>query len=313
VAGKRFTLMIVPEAVHGQVRRWQVPRRTLWAIGFAAMAGLSALGAVLVHYSYTVDQVFEARTLRDENAKLRERLNTMTTKVDEVDGKLADLRNYDQRLRALTSLRDDDRGLTMGPLKATGSGSGGSNDLDAFAAPAAGDDPAIADLRDALLDSRLAGLAAEAKRQVGSLSELVDHFSARELLLRNTPSIAPARGLLTSGFGAREDPFTGSFTMHAGLDIAAREGADVISPADGVVVFSGEKSEYGNCVIIDHGRDLKTLYGHMQRALVKAGETVTRGQHIGNVGNTGRSTGPHLHYEVRRDDVPVNPRPYIVH
>jgi murein DD-endopeptidase MepM/ murein hydrolase activator NlpD len=132
-------------------------------------------------------------------------------------------------------------------------------------------------------------------------------------MLKSTPSIAPARGLLTSGFGSREDPFTGGHSMHSGLDIATREGAEVVAPANGVIIFAGEKAAYGNCIVLDHGRDITTLYGHLQAMLVKAGDKVERGQHIGKVGNTGRSTGPHLHYEVRRNGVPVNPRRFVVH
>jgi murein DD-endopeptidase MepM/ murein hydrolase activator NlpD len=101
--------------------------------------------------------------------------------------------------------------------------------------------------------------------------------------------------------------------MHSGLDIATREGAEVVSPASGTVIFAGEKAAYGNTIVVDHGRDITTLYGHLQRYIVKPGDKLQRGQHIANVGNTGRSTGPHLHYEVRLNGVPVNPRRYVVH
>jgi murein DD-endopeptidase MepM/ murein hydrolase activator NlpD len=312
VAGKSYTLMLVPEGVQSKVRRWRISFRAAILLGFAALSAVVVGSAFVVHYTYELDQIFEAIALREENAKLKERLAVVTAKVDDVDARLADLRDFDEKLRSLTDLRDTSRGLAMGPLKAS---SGGSNSVDfgAFAVPMEGDDPAVRQLRDALLDSRLAGLAAEAARQSGSLAELVDHFSEREVLLKSTPSIAPAHGLLTSGFGAREDPFTGSYAMHAGLDIAGKEGTEVFAPADGVVIFAGEKTEYGNCVVLDHGRDMTTLYGHLQRYIVKVGDKVTRGQHIAHLGNTGRSTGPHLHYEVRINGVPVNPRRYVMH
>ncbi len=312
MAGKSYTLMLVPEGVQSKVRRWRISFRAAILLGFAALSAVVVGSAFVVHYTYELDQIFEAIALREENAKLKERLAVVTAKVDDVDARLADLRDFDEKLRSLTDLRDTSRGLAMGPLKAS---SGGSNSVDfgAFAVPMEGDDPAVRQLRDALLDSRLAGLAAEAARQSGSLAELVDHFSEREVLLKSTPSIAPAHGLLTSGFGAREDPFTGSYAMHAGLDIAGKEGTEVFAPADGVVIFAGEKTEYGNCVVLDHGRDMTTLYGHLQRYIVKVGDKVTRGQHIAHLGNTGRSTGPHLHYEVRINGVPVNPRRYVMH
>lgn len=312
MAGQHFTLMIVPEGVQTKVRRLQIPKKGVWALGLAGLMACGTLLAFVVHYTYVVDQVFEARSLRQENARLQERLTIVTNKVDEVDSRLADLRGFDEKLRALTDLRDTERGLSMGGLKPA---SGGTNrsDFSAFAVPLEGDDPAVAQLRDALLDSRLSGLTAEAQRQLSSLADLVDHFSEREVLLKSTPSIAPARGLLTSGFGAREDPFTGSFSVHSGLDIANIVGTEIFAPGDGIVIFAGEKSEYGNCVVVDHGRDITTLYGHLDRFIVKTGDKVTRGQHMANLGNTGRSTGPHLHYEVRLNGVPVNPRRYVMH
>jgi murein DD-endopeptidase MepM/ murein hydrolase activator NlpD len=312
VAGKHYTLMLVPEGVQSKVRRWRVSFHMTVLLGFLGLGAFMVAAMFVVHYTYELDQIFAAIALREENHKLKERLTLLSARVDDVDARLAELRDFDEKLRSLTDLRDASRGLAMGPLK---SSAGGADNVDfgAFAVPLQGDDPAVQQLRDALLDSRLAGLTQEAARQMGSLAELVDHFSERELLLKSTPSIAPAHGLLTSGFGAREDPFTGSYTMHAGLDIAGKEGIEVFAPADGVVVFAGEKSEYGNCVVLDHGRDLTTLYGHLQRYIVKVGDKVTRGQHIAHLGNSGRSTGPHLHYEVRIHGVPVNPRRYVMH
>lgn len=312
MAGKNFTLMIVPEA-HARTRRVQVQRRTLYVAAVAVMVLSGALLSVFVHYGYVVGEVFVARDLRAQNAALKERIAELQTKVDDVDQRLVQLKLFDEKLRAMTDLRDDERGLSMGPLRSNPQGGADvPTDIDPFAVPVSGDDPAIDQLRQALLDSRLVGLAHEANRELQSLSELVDYFSVREVMLKSTPSIAPARGLLTSGFGSREDPFTGGHSMHSGLDVATREGAEVIAPARGVVIYAGEKAAYGNCIMIDHGRDITTLYGHLQTMLVKPGEKVERGQHIGKVGNTGRSTGPHLHYEVRVNGVPVNPRRYIV-
>lgn len=308
-AGKNFTLMIVPEGVQARVRRLQIPKKAVWALGLLALGSCTGLMAFAVHYTYVVDQVFEARALRVENARLKERLSVVTAKVDDVDTRLADIHGFDEQLRSMTGLQDTKRN----PVGPGTPAAGGTNRSDfAFAVPLEGDDPAVQQLRDALLDSRIAGLAFEANRQIGSLAELVDHFAERELELRTTPSVAPSKGLLTSSFGSREDPFTGGSSMHSGLDIANAPGTDIVAPADGVVVLAGENGEYGNCVVIDHGRDTKTLYGHLQRYIVKVGQQVKRGEQIGNMGTTGRSTGTHLHYEVRLNNVPVNPRRYII-
>lgn len=127
-----------------------------------------------------------------------------------------------------------------------------------------------------------------------------------------TPSIWPTEGHLSSGFGYRLSPFTGKAILHAGLDIANRVGTAVIAPARGVVTFSGWQGAYGNCITVNHGNAITTRYAHLQRSVVKEGQVVNRGELIGYLGNTGRSTGPHLHYEVRVGGVPVNPMRYIL-
>ncbi len=313
MASKNFTLMIVPEA-HAHVRRVQVPKKAIYLGAIVVVAIVGAILSLMVHYAYIVGQVFEARTLREENGKLKDRIALLESKVDDVDARIVQVKQFDEKLRAMTDLRDDERGLAMGPLKANPQGGADvPSEIDPFAVPAVGDDPAVEQLRNALLDSRVAGLAQEANRELQSLSELVDYFGKQEIMLKSTPSIAPARGLLTSGFGSREDPFTGEHSFHSGLDIAAREGTDVVAPASGVVILAGEHAAYGNCIVVDHMRGgITTLYGHLSSILVKPGDKVERGQHIGKIGTTGRSTGPHLHYEVRINGVPVNPRRFIV-
>lgn len=125
------------------------------------------------------------------------------------------------------------------------------------------------------------------------------------------PDRWPVKGWLTSNFGFRRSPFSGSSQFHAGLDIASPMGTEVVAPSDGRVVFSGRRDGYGNTVILDHGFGLQTLYGHNSRLFVKEGDVIKRGARIAAVGNSGRSTGPHLHYEVHVDGVPANPINFI--
>ena len=127
-----------------------------------------------------------------------------------------------------------------------------------------------------------------------------------------TPSIWPTEGHLSSTFGYRVSPFTGQSVLHAGIDIANRIGTPVVAPAKGTVSFVGKQNAYGNCITINHGNSITTRYAHLQQYVVKEGQVVNRGELIGYMGNTGRSTGPHLHYEVRVSGVPVNPMRYIL-
>jgi murein DD-endopeptidase MepM/ murein hydrolase activator NlpD len=126
-----------------------------------------------------------------------------------------------------------------------------------------------------------------------------------------TPNRWPIRGHVGSTFGSRTDPFEGGSEMHYGLDIEAPLGAQVSAPASGVVKVAQRESEYGNLIVIDHGNGLTTRFAHLRGFAIKVGQNVTKGQLIGWVGMTGRTTGPHLHYEVRQDDRPINPRAYL--
>ena len=138
----------------------------------------------------------------------------------------------------------------------------------------------------------------------------------RETLARaeqaRVPSAWPVSGEVTDTYGVRRNPFGGgSSEFHDGLDIATAWGTPVAAAGDGTVSFSGAKNGYGNVVILDHGNGLSTVYGHLSRVETEAGRVVRRGERIGRVGLTGRSTGPHLHYEVRMGETPVSPSNYL--
>lgn len=134
----------------------------------------------------------------------------------------------------------------------------------------------------------------------------------KESMLRSTPTLLPTRGWITSYFGVRESPTSGRVKMHEGLDIGGKLGTPIVSPADGIVTFVGKKPGFGVLVQLDHGYGLETIYAHADVATVRKGELVARGDMIARVGNTGYSTGPHLHYEIRVNGTPVDPLYYIL-
>ncbi|MBW2171095.1 MAG: M23 family metallopeptidase [Deltaproteobacteria bacterium] len=148
--------------------------------------------------------------------------------------------------------------------------------------------------------------------QKETLGELHEYLEVRQSMLASTPTIRPTTGWRSSGFGYRTSPFTGRREFHQGLDIATRTGTIIVTPADGTVTFVGSKGALGKTVIVDHGYGMVTRYGHLKKSLVKRGTRVKRGDKIGLVGNTGRSTAPHLHYEVHLNGIPVNPTKYIL-
>ena len=158
----------------------------------------------------------------------------------------------------------------------------------------------------------LDGLDAELADREQKLSVLESLLMSRSLTERVMPSGRPVQdGWLSSRYGKRSDPFTGKQDFHQGLDFAGKKGSEVVAVGDGVVSWAGKRSGYGNLIEVTHGNGYVTRYGHNQKNLVKVGDTVKKGQQIALMGSTGRSTGPHVHFEVVRDGKTVNPARYI--
>lgn len=162
------------------------------------------------------------------------------------------------------------------------------------------------------LSADMARIAAMLEDREDKLTLLERHLMTRDLMAEVTPSGRPVeKGWLSSAFGRRTDPFSGKKTYHRGVDFAGKPGADIIAVASGVVTRSERAPGYGNVVEIRHADGYSTLYGHNKKNLVKAGEVVSKGQTIALLGSTGRSSGPHVHFEVHRNGKIVNPRRYL--
>ncbi|HCU25132.1 MAG TPA: peptidase M23, partial [Deltaproteobacteria bacterium] len=143
------------------------------------------------------------------------------------------------------------------------------------------------------------------------VNEVYEANEDRMSFWASTPSLWPSHGWITSNFGYRLSPWGDGVKMHKGIDIASPYGSAILAPSEGTVIFAGHKGGYGNAIILDHGYGITTLYGHASELFVKEGERVNRGSKIAAVGNTGSSTGPHLHYEVHVDGIPTDPMKYI--
>jgi murein DD-endopeptidase MepM/ murein hydrolase activator NlpD len=304
LGNKTFTVIVVPDN-SAEVRRFRVRRNLLTQL--VAVAGaLAALFLIgTIHYVKVSRDASENRYLREENLTLQTQLKTIRERIDHIGTTLDRVERFDQKLRAITLLSDPQRNLAMGPTETEPGTRVPSSGENQFARLTTSENPVA-------LNSRLDRLSAEATRQEQSLQELQSYFQNQKARLASTPSIWPARGWVTSDFGHRLDPYTADRVMHQGLDIAAPHGKEVLSPSDGTVVFAGLEGGYGNVLVIDHGYGVKTRYGHLAQIDVKPGQRVIRGQKVGTVGNTGRSTGPHLHYEVRVNGVSENPRKFIL-
>lgn len=295
---RSYTVMLVPDR-DSTIRRFRVSSRIVWGFASLGAVGLLALTIWISHYMILVDRGEENKLLREENSQLRAQLLLVEEKIQHIDETLDRVERFDQKLRALTSLSDADRNLAIGPLDDSSDGSRG---FEGRRGGSIGES----------LDARLDNLVEEAERNERSLVELSRYFEDRKSLLASTPSLWPARGWVTSDFGLRLDPYTAKRVMHNGMDIANRHGTPVIAPADGVVIFAGMEGGYGKVLVLDHGYGIKTRYAHLSEINVSLGERVRRAQRIAAIGNTGRSTGPHLHYEVRVNGISENPRKFIL-
>jgi len=298
-----YTVIVVSD--HSQaVRKFRLPRP--WLKKGAGIAGAVLLfGLVtLVHYFSLLGSSSENRVLKEENAQLRSQILLVQEKVAHISATLDRVERFDAKLRtAVTQLQDPEKNLAVGPLTPAAEGPG-------VPGPAPGPEPQ--GQPGAALPQRLDALQAEATRKESSLSELHEYFEDQKSLLASTPSIWPTRGWLTSEFGVRLDPYSAERNMHRGVDIATPHGAAVLAPSDGTVVFAGVEGSYGKVLVIDHGYGVKTRYGHLSEIFAAPGARVKRGERVAAVGNTGRSTGPHLHYEVRVNGIPENPRRFFL-
>jgi murein DD-endopeptidase MepM/ murein hydrolase activator NlpD len=231
----------------------------------------------------------------DPQAEQQMHIDALATRLGQMQAELMRINALGQRLVEMAGLSEDEFG---------------------FDGPAGAGGPEEASLRPNQVDAvaqDLAKVLAELDDRKRKLVLLETLIMERDLTSKSAPEGWPLRtgGVVTSKFGFRRHPITGRRSMHKGIDIAAKSGTDIVAMADGLVIFSGRKSGYGNIVQLRHANGLETRYAHNSRNLVKEGDLVKKGEVIAKLGSTGRSTGPHVHFEVRKNGEAVNPMRYL--
>jgi murein DD-endopeptidase MepM/ murein hydrolase activator NlpD len=289
VAEKRqSTIIIVPHA-HGKVFKLQLSPallRTLIVLGIT----VAVLSIISIAASGTfLHQRAVYRALQAENKQLKKNNQRLAETVSQVQARLTQFEQRTKTLAIAAGVAD----LFSGDADSGRAGVGSGGPLDRLSAA-----PETLVRRQEQLDQQLAKVERK--------------LSEQALMLSHTPVVAPVIGVITDGFGPRLDPITRRPAFHDGLDISVAIGTVVTAPADGVVVFANREAGYGRMLKINHGYGYTTVYGHLERFLVKEGAKVTRGEPIGKVGMSGRTTGPHLHYEVWKDGEKQNPLHYIL-
>ncbi len=239
---------------------------------------------------------------QDGNALLRKQIKSFASEINSLKSKILGLNNFEKQIRIIANLNDSDGNNDL-------FGVGGSipEDLDTNIDIAEKHNSLIREMH-----NQVEQLDMATTTQEEGFESLIKELDGQKNLLASTPAIRPVRGVVTSKFGRRKSPFTGLKEFHKGLDIANRRGTPVVATADGVITYASTKGFLGKLITINHGHGMVTHYGHLDKLLKKSGEKVKRGDIVGTVGTSGRTTGPHVHYEVRISGMPVNPEKYIL-
>lgn len=289
MAEKRHsTIIIVPHA-HGKVFKLQLSPALLKTLIFAGVT-VAILSILSIAASGTfLHQRAVYRAVQTENKQLKKSNQRLAETVSQVQARLTQFEQRTKTLAIAAGVSD----LFSENVESTRAGVGSGGPLDRLSAA-----PETLVRRQEQLDQQLAKVERK--------------LSDEALMLSHTPVVAPVVGVITDGFGPRLDPITRRPAFHEGLDISVAIGTLVTAPANGVVVFASRESGMGRMLKLNHGYGYTTVYGHLDRLLVKEGTKVSRGQPIGRVGMSGRTTGPHLHYEVWKDGEKQNPLHFIL-
>ncbi|MFZ4404246.1 MAG: M23 family metallopeptidase [Pseudobdellovibrionaceae bacterium] len=329
---KKVTLFVVSNET-GQSRKIVLSASWLKIALFSGSVLLIFFVAGFLDYFGLLLQSMENKRLKAENMQLIKQFQVVEGKVSALENSLERVKTFTTKLNLITNVNAEDRisKLTMGNKPAPGqtveeyepmdqrASSEDMTKMDTTFAKAKVVNAQAGEIVEEDTDKDYASLVIRIDKAVKetqlkeqSVIDLWESLSERQSLLNATPNIKPARGWLTSRFGYRVSPFSGRTGFHAGLDIAASPGSPVYAPADGMVVFSSFDESYGKLVTIDHGFGVTTRFGHLSQSYVQPGQRVNKWDVIAAVGNTGRSTGPHLHYEVRVNGTPVDPANFIL-
>jgi murein DD-endopeptidase MepM/ murein hydrolase activator NlpD len=284
------TIIIVP---HSQAKffKFSFSTRAFLIAGAACLLILALSLVAIVTTGSAVTRRAEVARLRVENRELSEVNQRLQETVVTVQGRLDEFEERTSRLALAAGLDTEPVEYPERGLGGDRVGSGGPYDR---------------------LPGSPENLMSQGEAIREQLAEVEASLAEQAEVWAATPSVAPVSGLMTDGFGRRRDPFTGRRAFHKGLDISARRGTPVMAPADGVVVFTGRNGGLGKTVRIAHGFGFTTVYGHLDAIDVEPGDEIRRGEVLGALGNSGRSTGPHLHYEVHLDGKAVNPLYYML-
>jgi murein DD-endopeptidase MepM/ murein hydrolase activator NlpD len=302
IRDKILTFLYLPDGSR-EPRTFQVGRNALWALGITVLIALGASGWAVLGHTTRMRDAYLVETLVKQNQELRAEIDGMTGELEVLKRHVAQNFDFQNRARIIANLEDLDRDVAeVGVGGPTVSRAAMLSTVDART-------------RDRLLSARgdIDKLLRQTRLQAEDYEEILSHLERANEKVRRTPSLRPVRvGFVSSRYGWRMDPISGRRTMHRGVDYSARMGTAVYATADGIVTYSGVEQTYGNVVELTHGGGFVTRYAHLQRRIAQKGQRITRGDVIGRVGSTGRSTFSHLHYEIENNGERVDPLRFVL-
>ena len=302
--GTRWTLVLLTGGT-ARARQYSLPRRWVRRLAVAGSVSAALFVAAACFFIFDTGARMRAATLAHENGLLKAEMARIEGQVAELDRAMATLAERDDRMRTLAGKM----GIDHEVLEV---GIGGPGLETAGEGPLWPTDPEASEAAYAIRYD-VAYLLRRARLLDNSFGEVEASLEEERERLEATPSIPPVLGPVSSHYSfSREHPVTGVNSPHLAIDIVARWGTPFLATAPGRVVFAGRKDGYGNMIEIDHGFGMRTRYGHASKLYARVGQRVERGEVIGEIGSSGASTGPHMHYEVHRDGRAVNPSNYIL-
>ena len=334
---KFLTVMVIPDGTKSTIS-FKIPK-LLWNSAIIAIAFITLLASVLTYdYFQILKQVYRNKYLSTENSQLKEQIQILQLKMNSVLTDVERIQEFEKKLRVMSGAQKgreeskdaknesdikillEDKNIRTSPdfmllnqlyfqklsqakidkgfslFDSTKIDSNISNDAEGLA----------------LLDFKITNTSDILNSLEKKIGELENIVSRKKYFYRYTPSIYPTDGWITSYYGPRKSHYAKRVKMHEGIDIGAPSGHSIKATADGIISYAGKKPGFGNFIKIKHGYGIETIYAHAKRLFVKSGQKIMRGQKIASVGSTGYSTGPHVHYEVRVNAVPVDPLYFIL-
>jgi murein DD-endopeptidase MepM/ murein hydrolase activator NlpD len=295
-----YTLLILPKK-DSSAKKVSLSSTLVKGVSLFIMGLVLFMMYISYDYIHIRREQAELLRLKQQTVEQHKQIQTLVARVDQFHAKMEELKQFDKKIRIMAKLvtgKDKDQLLGIG---------GPASEENRLRSRMAADDREML----AGIGRHMDRLTNDALTREQSFAAILQHLQEKKSLLASTPSLWPVTGWVTSEFGKRINPFGGGTEFHKGMDISTRTGRPIQAPADGIVAEVVYQHDMGQMIRIDHGHGVSTLYGHLSKAVVRAGATVRKGDRIGFVGNTGSSTGSHLHYTVMLNGVPVNPRKYL--